>query len=82
MNESNLFKIISRLHAMQVDVSVPVQHRRFEKFGIEVCRVEYDHQTKIFKVVQYRPYYASSFDDLDLVAIEVYECLANLEYVF
>jgi|GEM_PF-4124670 len=40
MNESELFKIISRLHAMQIDVTSQIQRRRFEKFGVEVCRVE------------------------------------------
>ncbi|KRM09805.1 hypothetical protein FD16_GL001563 [Paucilactobacillus suebicus DSM 5007 = KCTC 3549] len=67
---------------MQVDISNPVQQRRFEKFGIEVCRVEYNHRTKLFTVNEYRPEYEAEFDDLDLVAIEVYESLAELASVF
>lgn len=82
MNESELFKIISRLHAMQIDVTSQIQRRRFEKFGVEVCRVEYDHRTKLFKMIGYRPYYEAQFDNLDLAAIEIYDCLAHLEYVF
>lgn len=82
MNESELFKILSRLHAMQVDVTSPIQQRRFEKFGVEVCRVTYDHQTKLFSVASYRPDFEAQFDDIDLVAIEVYENLAHLAYVF
>lgn len=82
MQESKLFRIISRLYAMQQDVSTNKQVRRFEQFGIELCRVTLDHETGVYQLVEYRPYHEFEFDDLDLAAIEVYECLADMQLTF
>ena len=82
MDQLSLFKIISRLHAMQSDQTDDVQVRRFEMFGVELCNVEYKHVTGLYTVEEYRPYQQFEFDKLDLAAIEIYDCLSELQETF
>jgi len=82
MNQVSLVKIINRLGAMQTDVNELVQVRRFELFGIELCKVTYKHISGIYEVEEYRPYQKFEFDDSDLAAIEIYDCLVDLQTTF
>ncbi|KIS02719.1 YkuJ family protein [Paucilactobacillus wasatchensis] len=82
MEESKLFQILSRLYAMQRDNTSQKQVRRFEQFGIELCRVTYDHTTQLFQLTEYRPFHEFEFDDLDLTAIEIHECLSDMQMTF
>ncbi|MBB1079817.1 YkuJ family protein [Limosilactobacillus sp. STM2_1] len=82
MKESELLVIIKRLNAMQNDYSKNRQKRTFEKFGIPLCDVTYLHDSQEFIFVRYRPYERFRFDDIDLVAIEVFDCLYDLENTF
>ncbi|OYS58143.1 YkuJ family protein [Limosilactobacillus reuteri] len=82
MKESELLVIIRRLIAMQNDDSRDRQKRIFEKFGIPLCDVTYIHSREEFIFVRYRPYERFRFDDIDLVAIEVFNCLYDLENTF
>lgn len=82
METSKLFQILSRLYAMERDQSGKTQTRRFEQFGIEVCRVTYDQESETFNVIEYRPYNQFSFDSIDLAAIEIFETLSDLQLTF
>jgi uncharacterized protein YkuJ len=67
---------------MQQDRNSQNQMRRFEQFGIEVCQVNYDQVTQTYRVIEYRPYNEFTFDDMDLAAIEIYDCLSELQLTF
>lgn len=82
MKESELLVIIKRLIAMQNDYSRNRQKRTFEKFGIPLCDVTYIHDRQEFVFTRYRPQERFHFDNLDLVAIEVFNCLYDLENTF
>lgn len=82
MKSSELLVIIKRLIAMENDFTRDRQKRVFEKFGIPLCEVTYVHRTDEFIFVRYRPAERFRFDNLDLVAIEVFECLYDLENTF
>lgn len=82
MQESKLFQILSRLYAMKQDRSANQQIRRFEQFGIELCRISFDHETNIYHLIEYKPYHEFDFDDMDLAAIEIYECLVDMQLTF
>lgn len=47
-----------------------------------LCDVTYIHSREEFIFVRYRPYERFRFDDIDLVAIEVFNCLYDLENTF
>ena len=82
MHSSNLEKIIKRLQAMTLDYSNNRQKRIFEQFGIPLCEVTYIRSSREFIFERYRPRERFRFDDLDLVAIEVFDCLYDLENTF
>ena len=58
------------------------QSRRFDVFGIEALRVEYDQLTKIWTVYEHRQIRHFQFDDIDLVAIEIYDVLHDFKLIF
>lgn len=81
MNQSQLIQIIRRLDAMKHDQTGKRQKRTFEQFGIPVCEVTYTGDEE-FIFVRFRPRERFRFDDIDLVAIEVYDCLYDLQHTF
>ena len=78
MGKSQLVQIIRRLDAMKHDHTGKRQKRTFEQFGIPVCEVTYTGTGDDFIFVRFRPQERFRFDDIDLVAIEVYDCLYDL----
>ena len=69
MAASQLVQIIRRLDAMRNDHTGNRQRRTFEQFGIPVCEVTYIRDRV-------------RFDDLDLAAIEVFNCLYDFRNTF
>lgn len=82
MIHSNLIKILHRLDAMTMDHSGPHQVREFFQYGVPVCKVTYQQATGDFTVERYRPARQSVFDNMDLAAIEIYDCLYDFRYSF
>ena len=80
--KSQLLQIIRRLNAMKHDQRGRHQRRTFEQFGVPVCEVTYVSDTDEFVFVRFRPQERFRFVDIDLVAIEVFNCLYDLEHTF
>ncbi|MBS4749492.1 DUF1797 family protein [Granulicatella sp. zg-ZJ] len=76
MKSSQLAAIIRRLEAMVEDTS-DVETRRFEKDGVEKCVVRYNHETESFELEETGTNQPYQFDELDLVAIEIFELLQD-----
>ena len=70
MHNSHLINILSRLDAMMKDESSDPQQREFMQFGVPVCKVSYEPDQRMY------------FDDIDLVAIEIYDCLYDFRHSF
>ncbi|MBU3829814.1 MAG: YkuJ family protein [Candidatus Limosilactobacillus merdavium] len=79
---SSLEKIINRLQAMTLDQTADRQKRTFEQFGIPLCEVTYIRSTREFIFLRYRPRERFHFDELDLAAIEVFNCLYDFRHTF
>ncbi|CAM3144461.1 YkuJ family protein [Leuconostoc rapi] len=79
---SSLKQILSRLRAMIDSDDNQYQTRRFDAFGIEAVRVDYDQLTGIWTVHEHREVRQFQFDDIDLVAIEIYDVLHDLRLIF
>lgn len=75
MGTSELRTIISRLEAMVKDQTGEVQVRRFEVDGVERATVIYDQAKKIFTVQDYSIDEELDFDNIDFVAMEVFELI-------
>lgn len=73
MKSSELISIISRLEAMTKDQTNDIQERRFEVDGEERALVTYDQQRHIFTVHDYSIDEKLEFDNIDFVAMEVFE---------
>ena len=82
MVNSNLSRIIKRLEAMVVDGAGPLQVRTFERYGIEVYDVLFNQESGEFVVKRIEPGDVMVFDQLDLAAIEVYDCLEDFRQRF
>ncbi len=82
VEHSQLVQIIRRLDAMKHDRTGRRQKRTFEQFGIPVCEVTYVQGSDEYVFVRFRPHERFRFDDIDLVAIEVYDCLYDLQHTF
>ncbi|KRL96400.1 DUF1797 family protein [Limosilactobacillus equigenerosi] len=80
--QSRLMKIMSRLEAMYQDRHIGDQKRTFEQFGIPVCEVTYHQATGVFEVQRVGQVTSRIFDDLDLVAIEVYDAIKEFENIY
>ena len=74
MKPSQLSAILRRLEVMMED-NGDVEIRRFEKEGVERCVVKYNRDTESFELEEHDSNQTYQFDDLDLVAIEIYELL-------
>ena len=75
MTTSKLRTIISRLEAMVKDQTGEIQVRRFEVDGEERATVTYDQTKKIFTVEDYSIDEELTFDNIDFVAMEVFELI-------
>lgn len=82
MADSQLMQIIRRLTAMQFDHTGNRQRRTFEVFGIPVCEVTYVQDRDEYIFVRFRPRERFRFDNIDLVAVEVFNCLYDFENTF
>ncbi|KRN58106.1 hypothetical protein IV45_GL000548 [Limosilactobacillus secaliphilus] len=67
---------------MMHDDSGDPQAREFMQFGVPVCKVTFNREQDQFIVERYEPDRRMIFDDLDLVAIEVYDCLYDFRHSF
>ncbi|KRK48279.1 YkuJ family protein [Secundilactobacillus kimchicus] len=75
MTKSKLMGILNRLIAMLEDESGVEQNRRFEKDGNVACQVTLSQDKETWQLEEYQNNETFSFDDVDLVAIEVYDLL-------
>lgn len=75
MKSSELTAIIRRLEAMQEDSDGEVQVRRFEKDGEERCLITYDGKAGIYELEERATKQIYRFDDIDMVAMEIFELL-------
>lgn len=74
MKSSVLIGIIQRLEAMIASDSNEPEVRRFELDGVEKCQVIY-HLDDSFELIETSNGMSYRFDDLDLVAMEIYDLL-------
>lgn len=74
MKPSVLTGIIQRLEVM-LNSDEEVEVRRFEIEGIEKCIVSYYPKEESFELKDTQRGTTYRFDDIDLVAIEIYELL-------
>ncbi|MGL5900976.1 MAG: YkuJ family protein [Lactobacillaceae bacterium] len=72
--KSELAGIISRLVAMQ-DGNGEIKTRHFEKNGEDLAKVTYDEDNQIFQIDELKNGESYKFDNIDLVAIEIYDIL-------
>ncbi|CAM2876906.1 MULTISPECIES: YkuJ family protein [Dellaglioa] len=75
MKNSQLVAIISRLEAMQKEENGEIQTRHFEREGVEKGIVEYDPAMKAYTLEDLGNHTRFPFDDIDLIAMEVYDLL-------
>lgn len=75
MKTSQLVAIIRRLEAMKEDAND--LQRRFEKDGIEKCTVRYNAETESFDLQESGSRQSYQFDNIDLVAIEIFDLLQD-----
>ncbi len=75
MKHSQLVAIIKRLEAMTEAEDNEIQVRRFEHDGTEKCMVSYDRSTKTFELTEADTGQSYQFDNIDIVAIEIYDLI-------
>ena len=75
MMKSKLIPIIKRLQAMTLAKDAHEQRREFTAYGVYVCEVIYRQSENEFIIVRNREQEQLVFDDLDLAAIEIFNCL-------
>lgn len=75
MKHSQLVAIIRRLEAMTEATDNEIQVRRFEREGNERCIVTYDATNEMFELTESDTKQMYEFDDIDLVAMEIYELI-------
>ena len=74
MKSSVLNGIIQRLEAMTHTES-DVEVRRCEIEGVEKCQVAYVKESDTFELTDHQSGSVFQYDDIDLVAIEIFEML-------
>lgn len=74
MKSSVLKGIIQRLEDM-VNSEHEAEVRRFELDGVEKCQVTYTEEEDSFELYDSASQMTYRFDDIDLVAIEIYDLL-------
>lgn len=78
MESSELRNIISRLEAMTKDETDKIQIRRFDVDGVERAQVVYNQETKVFTVIDHSIDEELKFDNIDFVAMEVFDLVQPL----
>lgn len=76
MKPSVLSGIIQRLTSMTLSEN-DIEVRRFEVDGNEKCQVSYHAESESFEMTDRETNATYQFDDIDLVAIEIYELLTQ-----
>ena len=74
MKPSQLKAIIQRLESMTKD-DATIEQRRFENNGEERALVRYNKESESFELEDHSVNETFQFDDIDLVAIEIYELI-------
>lgn len=74
MKASVLVGIIQRLEAM-MNTDNESEVRRFEIDGVEKCQVTYFKENDEFELRESKAGVAYQFDDIDLVAVEIFDLL-------
>ncbi|MGO3732024.1 MAG: YkuJ family protein [Vagococcus sp.] len=77
MKNSQLVAILKRLSAMVESNDSEVQVRRFEREGEEKCIVTFDSSNEMFELTETGSQQVYQFDDIDLVALEIFELLQD-----
>ncbi len=80
--DTELQHIIQRIKAMTLDDKNELQERHFDKFGVTVVTVQFDRPSSTFALLNGRSDKKFAFDDLDLLAIDVYEALNEFKEIF
>lgn len=75
MTNSQLVAIIKRLEAMVGSADNELQVRRFEKEGVEKCTVTYDKSVDTFELTEADTHQKYEFDNIDIVAMEIYDLI-------
>ncbi|ALS01608.1 hypothetical protein BCR24_15190 [Enterococcus ureilyticus] len=75
MKHSQLVAIIKRLEAMTEATDNEIQVRRFEREGAEKCIVNYDKSTETFELTETDSQQSYQFDNIDIVAMEIYDLI-------
>lgn len=75
MKHSQLVAIIKRLEAMTEATDNEIQVRRFEREGVEKCTVTYDKSTETFELTESNSQQSYQFDNIDIVAMEIYDLI-------
>lgn len=76
MKPSQLVAIVQRLQTM-AEQNSEVEVRRFEKNGVEKCVVTFNRELDSFELEDIDAGQTFQFDDIDLVAIEIFEILQD-----
>lgn len=76
MKPSVLSGIIQRLTSMMASGN-DIEVRRFEVEGVEKCLVTYISESDSFEMTDRVSNDVYQFDDIDLVAMEIYDLIAN-----
>ncbi|AQP52995.1 hypothetical protein CBF34_05575 [Vagococcus penaei] len=77
MKNSQLAAILKRLSAMIESNDSEIQVRRFERDGQERCIVTFDSNSDMFELTEVATQQTYQFDDIDLVALEIFELLQD-----
>ncbi|MBL1230856.1 YkuJ family protein [Enterococcus sp. BWB1-3] len=75
MKQSQLVAIIKRLEAMTEADDNEIQVRRFEREGVEKCLVSFDKTTDTFELTETDSQQVYQFDNIDIVAMEIYDLI-------
>lgn len=79
---SELTTIVQRLQAMQMSTDRSLQERNFDLYGVNVVTVRYDQPSHLFALAEGRNQNQFAFDDLDALAVEIYERLSEFKLSF
>ena len=74
MKSSVLSGVLQRLEAM-THTENDVEVRRFEVEGVEKCQVTFNKESDTFELTDNETGSGFQYDDIDLVAIEIFEML-------
>ncbi|MBS9336321.1 DUF1797 family protein [Fructobacillus papyrifericola] len=80
--KSQLQGILKRLFAMEKAKDGRFQKRRFDLYGLELLQVTYDQENQDWDILDHRLKKHYHFDNVDLVAIEIYDLLRDVQLTF